>query len=122
MPVDLLEAPVLVPEVAPLAVEAELLPVESPAVLTLILVVQVFLLLAIVNRLHIFALRSQFVEAVSVLALDAISAEASFRPVLAHLALVHGSLHEALASGKRARGRRLLLNWRLLWVARELLS
>ena len=97
MPVDLLEAPVLVPEVTSLAIEAEFIPIERPAVLTLILVVQVLFRLAIVHHLlKIIALSGNFITTVSVLALYTISAEASFRPVLAHLPLVHGTLDEAL--------------------------
>jgi len=91
MPMNFLEAAVLVAEVATFAVSAELLSVELPAVLGLVLVVQSLLLFVYVQLIIL----TELVETVCELALGAISADSSLAPVLAKLALVHRSLHEA---------------------------
>ena len=93
MPVDLLEAAILVPEVAPLAVGAELLAVELAAVLRLVLVVHVGLLLLVEVQLVILA---ELLLSVRVLTLTPVAAKARLGPILAHIALVHGSFDEAL--------------------------
>ena len=85
MSVNLREAPVLVSEMTPLAIEAELFSVKRPTILTLILVVQALFRLAIVHHLHGIGLSRNFIKAMGVLALDPIPAEASLCPVLAHL-------------------------------------
>ena len=86
VPVDLAEAAVLVPEVAPLAVRAEFLAIELPAVLRLVLVIDTGLLLLV--HIKCVAIAELFL-AVRVLALGPIAAEAGLGPVLAHVALVH---------------------------------
>ena len=50
--VDLLEAAILMSEVAPFPIETELLTVECATVLTLVLVVQALLALAAASRVH----------------------------------------------------------------------
>ena len=80
--VDLFERSVLVPEVASLAVRAELLSVELPAVLRFVLVVEARLSLGDPVDL------GKFLGTVGILALEAVAAEATLSPVLAHLAFV----------------------------------
>lgn len=92
MPMNLLEAAVLVPEVAPLTVRTELLPIELPAILRLVLVIKIHLCLLIKILLVVI---TELFLAVGVLTLGAVAAEPSFRPVLAHVTLVHGPLYEA---------------------------
>ena len=94
MPVDFLEAAILVTEVAAFTVGAELLTIELTAVLRLILIVRTHHLRVQVCTV---ALR-KLLLAMSVLALGSVAAEASLGPVLAHLTLVHGALDETLAS------------------------
>ena len=105
MPVDLREAAVLMPEVTSLPVEAELFPVERTAILALVFVILILLALALVHYLLAIRINGKLLNTVSVLALDTVAAEAGLRPVLAHLALVHGPLHERLA-GEGWRGGR----------------
>lgn len=92
---DLFVAPVFVPKVAPLPVRAELLPVELPAVLRLVLIVEVGGLLLVQVELIVLA---ELLLAMGVLTLGAIAAEADLHPVLAHVALVHRPLNKALLS------------------------
>ena len=91
MPVNFLIAAVLVAEVAAFAVWAELLSVELSTVLGLVLIVQSLLLFIYIELMIL----TELVETVCELALGAISAQSSLAPVLAKLALIHGSLHEA---------------------------
>ena len=86
---DLGEAAVLVPEVASLAVEAELFTVERSAILALVLVVLILLPLTLVHNLLTISINGELLDPVGVLALDTVAAEAGLGPVLAHLALVH---------------------------------
>lgn len=86
MSVHLLEGPVLVTEVTALAIGAEALAVELPAVLRLILVVCVALLLLTEVQVVVLA---ELIDSVRVLALVAVATEAGLSPVLAKLALVH---------------------------------
>ena len=79
---DFLEASVLVAEVASFSVWAELLTVELPAILGFVLVVESCL------RLGDSVDLCEFFSTVSVLALETISAEADFSPVLAHFTLI----------------------------------
>jgi len=94
---NLFVAPVFVPKVAPLPIRAELLPVELPAVLRLVLVVGVggLLLLA---QVSLTVVLTELILAVGILTLGAVAAEAGLYPVLAHIALVHRPLDEALLS------------------------
>ena len=93
---NFLEAPILVAEVASLAVGAELLPVELPAILRLILVIcTLFLSLAHVQ----WVVLAQLFNAVCELTLGAIPAHSCLSPVLAELTLVHRSLYKAFLSG-----------------------
>lgn len=85
VPVNLLEAAVLVAEVAPLAVGAELLAVELPTVLRLVLVVGTLLLLIEIELVRL----AQLLLAVSILALEAVATRPEQSPVLAKLPLVH---------------------------------
>ena len=82
MSVDFLEASVLVSEVAALAVRAQFLSVELPAILRLILVVETSLGFGDPVDL------GELVMAVGILALETVPAEANLGPVLAHLSLV----------------------------------
>jgi hypothetical protein len=91
MPMNFLKAAVLMAEVASLAVGAELLAVELPAVLGLIFVVESLLLFVHIQLMIL----TELVETVCELALGSISAHSSLAPVLAKLTLVHGSLHKA---------------------------
>ena len=79
---DFLEGSVLVSEVTPFAIWAEFLTVELPAILRFILVVKSCL------RFGDSIDLSEFFSAVSVLALETVSAEADFCPVLAHFTLI----------------------------------
>ena len=88
--VDLLEAAVLVAEVAPLAVRTVPLAVELPAILGLIFVVNALLLLVEVLRVVL----RELLDSMCVLALVAVSTKAGVGPVLAHFSLVHGALHK----------------------------
>ena len=97
MPVDLREAAVLMPKVTSLPVEAELFTIERSAILALVFVILALFALALVHYLLAIRISGKLLNTVSVLALDTIAAEASLRPVLTHLALVHGPLHERLA-------------------------
>ena len=116
VPVDLAEAAVLVPEVAPLAVRADLLAIELPAILRLVLVVDIGLLLLVRIQRVVLA---ELLRAVRVLALGAVPAEAGLGPVLAHVALVHRPFDEAFARelGARCRdlrGRTCAFAWSLV--------
>lgn len=86
MPMDLLEAAILVSEVAALAVRTELLAIELSTILRLVLVVHVSLLLLVQIQLVIIA---ELFLPVSVLTLVAVATEARLSPILAHVALVH---------------------------------
>ena len=92
MPVDFLEGAILVSEVAPDAVRAEFLPIELPAILRFVLVVHTLLLLLKVE----WVVLTELLRAMSVLALNAVAAEAHLGPVLAELTFVHGALDEGL--------------------------
>ena len=86
VPMDLAEAAVFVPEVASLAVLADFLAIELPAILRLVLVIGTGrLLLVQIQRVAI----AELFLAVCVLALGPIAAKAGLGPVLAHVALVH---------------------------------
>ena len=91
MSVDLLEAAVFVPKVAPLTIWTELFTVKLAAILRLVLIVVAELLLAKVELVV-----TQLLSTVRILALGAVAAESSLGPVLAHLSFVHGALDEAL--------------------------
>ena len=102
---DLREAAVLMPEVTSLTVEAELFTIERSAILALVFVILILLTLALVHDLLAIRINGKLLNTVSVLALDTVAAEAGLSPVLAHLTLVHGPLHERLA-GEGWRGGR----------------
>ena len=91
MPVNLLVASVFVSEVTPLAVRAVLLSIELPAVLRLVLVVEIGWLLLVEVQ---FVVLAELLLAVGVLALDSVATKTSFHPLLAHVALVHRPLHK----------------------------
>lgn len=97
MPVDLGEATVLMPKVTSFTIETELLPVERPAILALVLIILMLLLLAKVHQLLTIRFYGKLLNAMSVLALETVATETGLCPVLAHLTLVHGSFHERLA-------------------------
>ena len=102
---DFREAAVLMPEVTSLPVEAEFFTIKRSAILALVFVILILLTLALVHDLLAIRINGKLLNTVSVLALDTVAAEAGLRPVLAHLALVHGPLHERLA-GEGWRGGR----------------
>ena len=91
MSMDLLEAAVFVPKVAPLTIWTELFTVKLAAVLRLVFIVVAELLLAKVELVV-----TQLLSTVRILALGAVAAESGLGPVLAHLPFVHGALDEAL--------------------------
>ena len=76
------EGSVFVAEVAPFSIRAEFLTVELPAILGFILVVEARLCFS--NSVDF----SELISTVGVLALETISAETDFCPVLAHFTLV----------------------------------
>ena len=84
---DLLEAAVFVPKVAPLTIWTELFTVKLAAVLRLVFIVVAELLLAKVELVV-----TQLLSAVRILTLGAVAAESGLGPVLAHLPFVHGAL------------------------------
>lgn len=93
MPVDLLEATVLMPEVATLAIGTELLSIELSTILRLVFVIHIGLFLLVEIQLVILA---ELFLAMGVLALGSIAAKARLSPILAHITLVHGPLDKAL--------------------------
>lgn len=91
MAMNFLEAAVFVTEVTSLAVGAELLPVELPAVLRFVLVVLTLLLLVKVKNVVL----TQLIKTVRKLAFGSVATNSRFAPILANLSLVHRSLHKA---------------------------
>ena len=81
------------------------MPLYWSSILALVFVILILLALALVHYLLAIRINGKLLNTVSVLALDTVAAEAGLRPVLAHLALVHGPLHERLA-GEGWRGGR----------------
>ena len=92
VPVNFFEAAVLMTKVASFAVRAELLPIELPAVLGLILIILSLLLLVHV-KLMILA---ELVKPMCKLTFRAVSASTVVAPILAELTFVHGSLNKTL--------------------------
>jgi len=92
VPVNFFEAAVLVAEVASLAVWTELLPVELPAVLGLILIVLSLLLLVDVQ----LVILAELIESMCKLTLSAVSAHTVVPPILAKLTFIHRSLDKTL--------------------------
>ena len=86
VPMDLSEAAVFVPKMTALAIWAEFFAIKLPAILRLVLVIDIGLLLLIQIQLVIF---TKFFLSVRVLTLVTIATKTSFSPILAHVALIH---------------------------------